>query len=114
MIFSTPPTDFNPIFDVVGCAIEANKKILLLHRQSHKNQANTRQLPSGKVEVNETNQQAMVREIYEETNIQIHQRELIYIESTHARHGSYDLNYHMFKIILNDQPNIIINPEEHQ
>ncbi len=41
MLYHDKPSDFDIKFEVVGCFIEYNKKILLLHRQDHKSQGNT-------------------------------------------------------------------------
>lgn len=52
---------------VVGCFLEYNNRFVLLHRLPHKPDGNTWGLPSGKVEQDESDIQALRRELYEET-----------------------------------------------
>lgn len=54
MLYLKKPTDFNPQFSAVGCFIEYNGKILLLHRQDRRAQGNTTWcIVGGKVEQDE-------------------------------------------------------------
>jgi 8-oxo-dGTP pyrophosphatase MutT (NUDIX family) len=55
---------------VVGCFLEFNGKFVLLYRHSHKPDGDSWGLPSGKVEPGEQDDDAMVRELYEETGYQ--------------------------------------------
>lgn len=52
---------------IVGCFLEYEGKFLILLRHSHKPNGNTWGLPAGKVEKGEDNDNAMIRELYEET-----------------------------------------------
>lgn len=52
---------------VVGCFLEYNNKFVLLKRHSHKPDGSTWGLPAGKVEHNESDETAMMRELFEET-----------------------------------------------
>jgi acetyl-CoA carboxylase carboxyl transferase subunit beta len=52
---------------VVGCFLEFENKFVVLLRHSHKPEGNTWALPGGKVEPGETDEQAVIRELYEET-----------------------------------------------
>lgn len=52
---------------IVGCFLEYEDKFLILLRHSHKPHGNTWGLPGGKVEVGETDEQAVLRELEEET-----------------------------------------------
>lgn len=55
---------------VVGCFLECDDKFLILLRPSHKPDGNTWGLPGGKVEAGENDEQAVLRELYEETGYQ--------------------------------------------
>lgn len=55
---------------VVGCFLEHNNKFVLLKRHSHKPDGSTWGLPAGKVEADESDEAAMLRELYEETGYQ--------------------------------------------
>ncbi len=52
---------------IVGCFLEYDGKFLVLLRHSHKPHGNTWGLPGGKVEPGETDDQAVLRELEEET-----------------------------------------------
>ena len=61
---------------VVGCFLEYNSQFVLLKRHSHKPDGSTWGLPAGKVEVAESDEVAMIRELYEETGYQSNPTEL--------------------------------------
>lgn len=65
---------------IVGCFLEYNGKFLILLRQSHKPNGNTWGLPAGKVEENENERDAVVREVYEETGYKLKDRDLHILE----------------------------------
>jgi 8-oxo-dGTP pyrophosphatase MutT (NUDIX family) len=52
---------------VVGCFLEYDNKFVLLRRPSHKPDGNSWGLPAGKVEDNEADTAAAIRELFEET-----------------------------------------------
>lgn len=52
---------------VVGCFLEHGDQFVLVHRRPHKVDGDTWGLPSGKVEPGESDDDAMQRELYEET-----------------------------------------------
>jgi len=52
---------------VVGCFLEHDNQFVLVHRHSHKVDGDTWGLPSGKVEPGESDDEAIQRELYEET-----------------------------------------------
>ena len=77
MIFIERPDDFHPKIEVVGCFLEYEDKILLLHRQEHTSQGNLWGIPGGKVEKSETPMAAAIRETFEETGFDISQQQII-------------------------------------
>ena len=114
MIFKTEPTDFNKKFDVVACYVQHDGKFVLLQRQPHKSRGNQWGLPAGKIDEGETKEQAMVREIHEETGLEVQENELEYFETIYVRPGDTDIVYHTFSIVLPDRPEIKIRDSEHQ
>ena len=93
--------------------IEYDGKIIILHRHNNKSQGGKWGLPAGKVEVGESLNKAMVREIKEETGLSIPENKLIYFKKTFHRHGDYDFIFHTFSIKFDSLPTIVINPHEH-
>ena len=64
---------------VVGCFLEFNGRFVILLRRSHKPDGNTWGLPSGKVEANESDDDAARRELEEETGYKATAAELRHI-----------------------------------
>lgn len=114
MIYGKVPTDFIPKFQVVSCYVECHGKLLFLHRPTHKSQGGKWGVPAGKVEIGETREEAIVREIKEETGLTVTQNSLDFLKSISVRHSDYDFIYHMYRIKFDLFPEIKINHAEHQ
>jgi len=114
MTYKEKPANFNPKFEIVSCFVEYRGKILLLHRHDGKSQGNRWGLPAGKVEKGENITKAVLREIKEETSIDIPESEISYFGRTYHHHGDYDFTFHMFSAKLNYKPQVTINPGEHK
>jgi len=114
MLYQTKPQNFNPKFDVVSCFLEHNQKILLLHRQDHKPEWNTRGVPAWKVNDGEKILNTMIRELREETSHQISHSKLTYFQKTFVQYPNYDFVYHIYHAKLNQTPIIKINDDEHK
>jgi (d)CTP diphosphatase len=113
MMTKAKPADFNKRFDIVGCFIEHDGKFLLLRRHAHKANGDKWGLPAGKVDAEESNTQAILREVKEETDISIPEASLSYFDSLYVRDGSFDIEWHMFANKPDIQPNVRVNPDEH-
>lgn len=113
MIFLKEPSGFNPKFEVVSCFLECAGKILLLLRSSNVEQGGTWGVPAGKLEKGETSKEAVVREIYEETSFITQKVTVKYFRSIFVRYPSYDFKYHMYSLILENEPKIIIDGKSH-
>lgn len=114
MIYTTSPLNFRPRFNVVSCYVEHNGKILLLFRNSNKSEGNRWGVPAGKIHLGESEQEAMVREIKEETGLEILPEKLDYFNKVYVRYPDYDFVYHIFFLKLDSEPIIKINPREHK
>ncbi len=71
MIFLSKPENLRINFEAVGCFLEHDGEIVLLHRQDHKPQGNTWGTPGGKVNPGESLSDACVREVFEESGVEI-------------------------------------------
>ncbi len=114
MIYEKEPEDFNSKFYIVGCFVECNNKIVLLHRQDHKPQGNTWGIPSGKVDDGEGIFEAIAREIREETSFEIPHSKIKDFQKVYVRFEGYDFIYHIFHTELDEPKEIRINHEEHK
>ena len=112
-MFKEKPADFNKRFDIVGCFLEHDNKFLLLRRQPHKANGETWGLPAGKKEENESIEQAILREVEEETGIKLSSSDVKYFDSLYVRDGDFDIEWHMFSTQLNVPPSVQCNPHEH-
>ena len=63
---------------VTAGIISQQGKILLVRRAAHKSQAGCWEFPGGKLEVAETPQQCLMRELYEELSIRVEVGELFF------------------------------------
>ncbi len=114
MIFKERPADFSPRFEIASCYLEHEGKFVMLHRHENKSQGGKWGVVAGKLDAGESPKQAMVRELREETGVEVAEEKLEYFTSLFVRHGGYDLVYHMFRTMLDTLPEIKIEPYEHQ
>ena len=109
---TTPPEAFESKRDIVGIFCEWKDKLLYLHKQDHKPQGNTWTDPWGKVDPGETIQEAIMRELFEETGIQSNKIELL--KTYYERYPDIDFTYHKFRVRLEEEPMITLSPNEHK
>ena len=114
MLYLEEPKGFNPAIEVVGCFIEHDGEIILLHRRKDKTNGNKWGLPAGKVDPGENAAEAMLREIYEETGLRLLFENLSHIKKTFVRRLEHDLIFHIFHAKLDSRPDPKINPSEHK
>ncbi|MEK7095489.1 MAG: NUDIX hydrolase, partial [Patescibacteria group bacterium] len=107
------PADFNKRFDIVGCFLEHDNKFLLLRRQPNKANGDAWGLPAGKKEDDESMEQAVLREVEEETGIKLTASDIKYFDSLYVRNGDFDIEWHMFSTQLDSQPVVTCNTHEH-
>lgn len=113
MLFTEPPAGFEKGADVVGCYLEHEGEILLLRRLPHKSSGDTWGLPAGKAEPGESWEQAMVREIREETGIEAHEEELVPHETWYVEHPQRKFVYRTYSLSLPSKPEVTLHPDEH-
>lgn len=114
-IYLEKPDNFHPKIEVVGCFLECDGKILLLHRQEHTSQGNLWGIPGGKLEKSETPVIAAIRETFEETGFDISKQEIVDLGKVYIKYPSFDYVYHMIKCRPIEPPgNVKITFAEHK
>ena len=94
--------------EVVAAIIFQNDKVLCVQRTEHEKEYVSLkwEIPGGKVEVDESREEALVREIREELSVDIEVSEfLMTVEHTYP---DFHLTMHVFKCVL-DQGEITLN-----
>lgn len=115
MIFIDEPENFEAKIEAVGCFLEYQDKILLLHRQENKLQGNLWGIPGGKLEKLESPIEAAVRETLEETGFDISKREIVYSGKVYIKYPDLDYIYHMIQCTPAEHPgDVKIDFEAHK
>ena len=114
MIYTTPPEDFQPKFQVSICICEFKDKFLFLQRQKGKGQENQWGAPAGKLEAEETPEAAAKRELFEETGIDVPLSEIKFVQKMYDRYPKFDFVVNIFSTRLNEQKDVTLSPTEHQ
>lgn len=114
-VYFEKPENFHPKAHIVGCFLEKGPHILLLHRNDSVTQANTWAIPGGKVHHNETPLAAIIRELKEETTIEVHANDLTYIRELYITEPNFTFVYHMYKTSYQGNPvQIQLRENEHK
>lgn len=116
MIYDKKPPSFNPKFEITGSFIEADDKLLLLHRLDHKPEGNTWGVPAGKRNAHEDLFAAVSREVREETGLTITPKDFSFLATFYTRFKDYDFIYHQFiyKNKSGKQMAVRVNLNEHK
>ena len=100
-------------FKTAGTLIECKGKILILHRKPTRLISETWGLPAGKISENEKDIDAAVREIFEETGLNINAEKLEFIGDFGGIYGDFDVKFLTFRLKINDFFDVKLNLEEH-
>lgn len=113
-VYFEPPVDFNSRVDIATCYLRSGNELLFLKRQPHKPQGELWGIPGGKIDKEDDILQGMLREVKEETAIELLPEQIIEFGAVYIRYPHFDFTYHMYGyLLLGDRPDIIINQEEH-
>jgi 8-oxo-dGTP diphosphatase len=113
LVFQNAPENFSPKVEVATCFIVVDDKVLFLKRLPHKSEGDTWGIPGGKCEKGEMAQQAMIREVREETKIELDQQLIKSFGKVYIRYPKVDFIYHMFECNFQEIPAVVIDPTEH-
>ncbi len=97
----------------VGCFLEYKDTFLILFRNKNKPYGHTWCLPSGKVEESETDIQAMLRELKEETGYNASKEELDFLIEFSHEVDDTKIIFPTFRIQLKESISIKHNLQEH-
>ena len=112
--FKEPPANFKSKLEVAACYLTVGEQFLFMKRQPHKSEGNLWGIPGGRCEQGETAHEAVVREINEETGIDLKNQEIHYFGKVYIHLPDMDFIYHRFAHILPKIPDtILIDPSEH-
>jgi 8-oxo-dGTP diphosphatase len=114
MIFLKKPENFNPAKENVGCFVEYDGEIILLHRQDFRPEGDTWGLPAGKIEKGEELSVSIAREIAEETGLKIPVEKIEYLNKVYVKYPDYDQIFHVFHTRLDNKESVTTNPDEHK
>lgn len=110
-IYLSPPADFSPSGEAAGCFIEVGPDLLYLKRAPSRPMPNTWGIPGGKLEPGETPRQAVIREVQEETGIDIDALELQFIGTLYIVRTDWSYPFHLFALSFSEKPLVTINTE---
>ena len=98
---------------VVGFIAQYEDSILLLHRSEKETDPSLWGIPAGKSEGDETDTQAVIRELSEETGIQLNESETSYIGKLDIEYETVIVEFPIFHKKFDQTPSITLDPNEH-
>lgn len=105
------PPDFTAEIEAAGCFCLSGDKMLLLKRAKDKPQGGFWGSPGGKLEVNESPINAVIRETFEETGIRLDQGQLGSVGTFFVRWPHMDYVFHVFQHTFSICPTVDLNAE---
>ncbi len=97
----------------VGAFLEYDNKFLILYRSPSESNGELWGLPAGKVEKDESDVNAIIREVFEETGLKLTETEVELIDVYRWEFPKVDIDFPTFKVKLDNFFDVILNPEEH-
>lgn len=91
--------------------IEVDKHVLLLKRSKKEDQSDTWGIPGGKKELHEQPIDTLLREVKEETQIDLYAKEISYHGHRYARIPNWDYIIHLYRVNLKERPAVILSKE---
>lgn len=110
VIHLEPPENFHPKFEVTSCICWFEDTFLCLQRNANKREGGKWGFPGGKVDKDESLEQALRRELYEETIIRLNA--VNHLQKFYVRYPEIDYIFHLFETKFNNLPKIILKEDE--
>ncbi len=103
------------VIDVVGAILKKEEKFLIVLRAETRPQPLTWAVPSGKVDPGETINEAIIREVWEETSykVPIEDLKFIYSKVYDFSKDGYNAHYHGYSIEVPLEFESVVKPDEH-
>lgn len=98
---------------VVGCIIQWDEEILMLYRAAVESDPSLWGIPAGKVELGETDIEAVIREVKEETSIKLNAGDLTDLGVLPIQYPDFLVKFPIFHVKLIAKPDIKLQPREH-
>lgn len=114
MISSTLPKNFSPTCKVAACYIEHDWELLFLKRSKNVRYSHTWCTPGWKVESWEHFTGAAIREVFEETGIELDISNIQFLEKVYVQHKDHDIIYYTHIYKIDTKPHVILTPNEHE
>ena len=113
LVYEIKPDNFIPSVEVSGCYCEHDGKFLLLKRHPDKPQGNFWGMPAGKLEKGEDPKQGVLREVLEETGLNLKSDEVKTLGHLYVKHPELDFIFHVFYKEFVRLPEVLLGLEEH-
>lgn len=112
-IHYSKPKRFRPAAEVVSCYCSCYNKVLFIRAAERKDYSGCWGVPAGKVEGKDENlEKALIREVFEETALDLKKNSFVKVGTLYVRHPNYDFSYHLFGSFFDKIPEIQLS-EEH-
>lgn len=103
-----------PKIKVVGCFLEHEGRFLILQRCPEKHQGGKWGLPAGRVKQGETEKDAIIREVHEETGFSIPPGKLEFLKEVVFDFPEKITDFFVYRVGLESKSEVILEPQEHQ
>ena len=103
-VYEEKPDCFAPHVEVAAAYISSKGRILLLQNSPHKSEAGAWGVPAGKLEEGETPLQAVKRELFEETGINLSEEAFFSCGTLYISKPEVNYVYYLFGAMLNTEP----------
>jgi mutator protein MutT len=115
LVHECPPEGFAPTFEVSACFLRVGDEFLFVYSVPKNSYGSAWGVPGGKLEPGEAPEEALIREVWEETSVRLEAGKSRYFGKVYVRYPEprLDFVYHMFEYALAEKPSLRINPGEH-
>lgn len=113
IIHLSKPSNFKIQCQVSTVFMQYDQKLLVLLRSHSEESSRTWGIPGGKLEVNETPLECLIREIKEELDLSAPKDDLIFKYVAYVNHPKIQYVLYVYQWHLDEMPDIKLNDREH-